>query len=320
MTAAETANSSTPIASKLDRPTSDWMGGSSADTQRCKELSLILSTGCLFALWFIVLRLAHPNHLTQWLTNDVVPHLFIWCIVLGFAGVVWRINLIHKAPPPTRLRITIVLLLTTAASLVEAMLLSPYAFHYAFWGGALIAFASIGGLPWFQTLGPSCGVLVLAPDLPLAMRSWLIHLLVEGYSVVIALLSPLLFQVHAAQQNNTISFYIQDSGIRLLRVQVAAECSGYRSLFGLVVLSLFLICPPRLTIRRKILLVMSAVVIALFGNAARIFLTVKLRFDGMEAWTTGLPHAIQGWLAAFIGMVLLCGLFCWLSRPTNQNH
>ena len=87
---------------------------------------------------------------------------------------------------------------------------------------------------------------------------------------------------------------------------VAPECSGYQSLSGIIILMLGYASHPSVTVKRKILIIICAPVLSVFGNFARVFISTYLISCDYNEWAKGLPHSILG-LAIFCGQMLLLG-------------
>lgn len=123
---------------------------------------------------------------------------------------------------------------------------------------------------------------------------------------------------------------VREGNIILLptvRLEVAEACSGIRSLFSLITLTIIYGYLAETRIRVRVLLVLSAIPISIMANALRIALTgVVVDYRGIEA-AQGTLHLLSGWLifAGSLGFVFLLhrlsqGLFMGKNEPGAREE
>ena len=109
---------------------------------------------------------------------------------------------------------------------------------------------------------------------------------------------------------------VREGNIILLptaRLEVAEACSGIRSLFSLITLTVIYGYLAEAKIGMRVLLVLVAVPISILANALRIAVTgVVVENWGIES-AQGTPHMLAGWLI-FAGSLALVFLFHRLSQ------
>lgn len=109
---------------------------------------------------------------------------------------------------------------------------------------------------------------------------------------------------------------VREGNIILLptaRLDVAEACSGIRSLFSLITLTVIYGYLAEAKIGMRVLLVLIAVPISILANALRIAVTgVVVEYWGVEG-AQGTPHLLSGWLI-FAGSLALVFLLHRLSQ------
>jgi exosortase D (VPLPA-CTERM-specific) len=103
------------------------------------------------------------------------------------------------------------------------------------------------------------------------------------------------------------------------KMDVAEACSGIRSLLSLVTLSIIYgyLTETRRWVR--VVLVLSAVPIAVAANSVRVFVSGILLENGYKAEAEGIPHAMMGLLVFAVALVMLFGLHRAISLIWNPG-
>jgi exosortase len=100
-------------------------------------------------------------------------------------------------------------------------------------------------------------------------------------------------------------------------LEVADACSGIRSLISLIAMAVAYACFIKTTTTRRWLLVISAVPIAIFTNALRVFVTgILAQYFGEKA-AEGFFHEFAGMAVFGLAMVMLVGVGALL-RKTGE--
>ncbi|MDR3764905.1 MAG: exosortase/archaeosortase family protein [Acidobacteriota bacterium] len=103
-------------------------------------------------------------------------------------------------------------------------------------------------------------------------------------------------------------------------LNVGEACSGIRSLVSLVTLAVILAGFSRLCWIRRVVLVLSAVPVAIAANALRVSGAGLLSYYGSPVLTTGLWHQFEGWLVFVITFAILYGELLLLYRfPAKET-
>lgn len=101
-------------------------------------------------------------------------------------------------------------------------------------------------------------------------------------------------------------------------LEVADACSGLRSLMSLLALSAAFVFFSHNTKPRKLLLLFSAVPIAILTNIIRLTLTAALAGKYGEEIAQGFMHQFSGWLVFLLGLAMLFGMNGILSRSKGS--
>lgn len=143
-----------------------------------------------------------------------------------------------------------------------------------------------------------------------------------------------LFDVPSVRKGNIIEI-LPDGATQIIALEVVEACSGIRSLMTLMTLALVLAYFTRsknqvfeserfdflknFDFWRAIILVLSAIPIAVFTNAARVTATGVLTYHHGKRAAEGTFHEISGWLVYIAALALLIGLNLLLKRFKIQG-
>ncbi len=138
-----------------------------------------------------------------------------------------------------------------------------------------------------------------------------------------------LFGVPTVRKGNVIEI-LPEGAVQIIALEVVEACSGIRSLMTLMTLALILAYWTRNTIKdqtdvrfsfiknadfwRGLILMFSAIPIAILTNAGRVMATGVLTYSYGSKATEGFAHDAAGWLVYVIALVLLIGLNLILKR------
>jgi exosortase len=90
------------------------------------------------------------------------------------------------------------------------------------------------------------------------------------------------------------------------KLEVAEACSGVRSLLALVAMATTYAYFTQATAWRRVLVVLSAIPIAIVANAARVAGTGLLAHRFGDAVAQGFFHSFSGWLVFVAALLLMC--------------
>lgn len=143
-----------------------------------------------------------------------------------------------------------------------------------------------------------------------------------------------LFEIPVTRKGNVIELLPQGAA-QTVALEVVEACSGIRSLMTLVTLALvlayftkekrerisenYLAFLKDFDFWRTIILMLSAVPIAIVTNAARVSATAILTYYYGKRATEGFWHDISGWLVFIVALVLLFALNRILKRIQNSK-
>ncbi len=143
-----------------------------------------------------------------------------------------------------------------------------------------------------------------------------------------------LFEVPSVRKGNVIEI-LPDGATQIIALEVVEACSGIRSLMTLMTLALILAYFTRsrnqsngggildfvksFDFWRTILLMLAAVPIAVFTNAARVTGTGVLTYYYGKRATESTWHEVSGWLVYLVALTLLIGLNLLLKKFHRRN-
>lgn len=131
-----------------------------------------------------------------------------------------------------------------------------------------------------------------------------------------------LFEVAPIRNGNVIEILPRGS-MQIVALEVVEACSGIRSLMTLVTLALVLWYFTREKTRfdwvRAVILMLSAIPIAILTNAGRVTSTGVLTYYYGKQAADGFTHDISGWLVYLVALVLLLGLNFLLKKVSSPK-
>ena len=103
------------------------------------------------------------------------------------------------------------------------------------------------------------------------------------------------------------------------QLEIVTACSGLRSLMSMVTLGLVLGAVGELSPARRIVLVASAVPVAVLANTFRLVVTALGAYVVSAAFADGFLHGLSGMVVFATGLVLLLSIYWLLSRTRRKN-
>ena len=91
-------------------------------------------------------------------------------------------------------------------------------------------------------------------------------------------------------------------------IGISAECSGLRSMMGMVIVAWYLSIADRLSLGKTVAMIHVAVALALVLNLVRIITTIELDLNDLREYTQGRWHGLLGIFVCLTGIVLLSKL------------
>lgn len=154
----------------------------------------------------------------------------------------------------------------------------------------------------------SLGFLFFSVPLPRVILEPLVHWLQYGSAAIVNLLFVLL---NVPYLRDGLRFYLSD-----LSIEIAPECSGIRSSFALLVLTVLLSYIALHSTWRRLVLVIAIVPLVLIKNGIRIVTLSLLAIYVDRSFISGTLHRQGGFV--FFGLALAAeGVLCWLLQRSE---
>jgi exosortase/archaeosortase family protein len=262
--------------------------------------------------WLARMVICHQGALLRWNSNAMLPNITFICLFMSLTCLLIRWNSgKHKnvLPPVSRQWLSI------GALGALGVLLWPWpsaeCFHYVFVASIACMAAWPGGRACWFLLWPSLLILVFSPGVPLQVEQFVVARLQEYGSWVTLQYSRFLLCSEYIREGNVI-LLPRHISFPSLGVQTAVcvnpECSGYRSLVGMMMLSLVYSVAPS-TRNTRFCLVPIAVVVAIAANTVRLWLSTTMVHFNIDTLAAQTPHALMGHFMMVLQIILLV----WLS-------
>jgi len=165
----------------------------------------------------------------------------------------------------------------------------------------------VGGWPLFRWSLPAVGFLFFMFPLPFTVESKLLVPLQE----IAARCSTFALQTLGVEATNQGGNYIQ---IGQLQLGVVEQCSGLRMATVFVALSVAIVLVARLPWWQNLVVLASAVPIALLVNVTRITVTGVLHVTAGKEWADRVFHDWAGYMMPILALLLLWGELAIMSR------
>lgn len=281
------------------------MDGLETSLQRSENKLFLTKLFILLGLWFVSFIPVYPNLVAAWLNDANNSHGILVPVISIFF--IWQKR--------ERLKLTRISSLNWGAFvLVVSMVLYLLSFAVGIKviSRCMIVFSLIGlllftlGKEVVTTLGFPLLFLVFMIPVPSGIQG-IISFPLQLFATKIAyfLIQALSIPVH--QEGNMLYF-------AQTQLEVAEACSGLRSIAAFTVLSVVFAYLLNKGWRRRVLLLASAVPIALFTNIIRISGTGILAHHFGSGIADGFLHQFSGLLVFVFGFVLLMAEFILLDR------
>lgn len=274
-----------------------------------------------FALAFLYASVLAKLGLDWW-TDENYSHGLLVPFVIGF--IVWmEFDELRKAAGEPRFRVgaAIVLfaLLMLLGGTLGAELFAQRVSLVVILVGVVVYFF---GARILQLLVVPFVLLLLSIPIPQIIFNKIAFPL-QIYASQMAIWGIRLFEVPTIRKGNVIEI-LPSGATQVIALEVVEACSGIRSLMTLMTLGLILayftrekrhdagsgwfVCLKSFDFWRAVLLMISAVPIAVLTNAARVTATGVLTYHYGKKATEGFWHDLSGWLVYIVALILLIGI------------
>ena len=263
-----------------------------------------LTVGLLAAAWSVI-PLRHPRIVAGWLHNEMLPYAGLWVVGLSLAILVMRRSLLTGS---TKLRPVWLSIGGALLCLLWGWRLSPHLSHYAHLAASAACMAAIGGRAWLRVTAPALVALGCLPGLPPGAHELVLgSLQALGEFVTLAYCRGFLDAGYTQAGGGIV---LAEPGVGwVVSLRIGPACSGYRSLFGLMLLSLLCCSHPRLSLRQSLLIVGIGPLLAVSVNVLRLLTTASLHHYGLRALASGVAHSALGQALLVVEGGVLCLIF-----------
>lgn len=274
-----------------------------SNRDKLKLLSLVL-------LWAVLFAPVYPAMVREWAGISDNSHGFIVPLMAGYF--VWdRIKQLNAANVSSSWTGSVILFLSLALYVVS------YAGGITFPTRIALVLA-LFGLVWCM-LGSQIIKIMAFPIL------FLLFMIPVPYSLLSLVSAPLQLVATKISANMisacSIPVYREGNMLYFMNTQleVAEACSGIRSIMSLSMLAFAFASMMDSGWKNRIILVLSAIPIALLGNILRIAGTgVLAHFYGYKV-AKGFLHEFSGIAIFAFGFMALLGLFTFINRKKNKD-
>ncbi len=251
-----------------------------------------------------------------WRTDDNYSHGFL----VPFLSLYFASHVARRGPVPIRSGVVVGASLLGAAiagRLLTVLLPIPFLADLALLLGLAGIFALLLGAEALRRYWFVLFFLVFMVPLPVAM-----------YSRIASPLQLLASQVASTVMNATGVPVLREGNRMTLpggaQLFVAEACSGMRQMTGFLALTAAVAYLTLRPLWYKVIVVLSALPIALTANVARVVLTGYIMHFVNPQYASGTYHTFEGMLLMGFGLLLLNSLCSLLSalaaNPPSQNH
>lgn len=250
-----------------------------------------------------------------WWTDENYSHGLLIPLVIGF--ILWneRGNLSQTQKNPSFILgsgLVILALLLLFVGTLGAEIFTQRVSLMVMLGGIVVYF--FGWKLWRWLLVPFI-LLLLAIPIPTIIFNRIAFPL-QLLATQVAVDGIRLFAIPVVRQGNVIEL-LPRGAAQVIWLEVVEACSGIRSLMTLVTLALIYAYFTRrerelklfnYDFWRALLLMISAVPIAILTNAARVTLTGILAYNYGKQTAEGFLHSFSGWMVYLVALAMLVGL------------
>jgi len=176
----------------------------------------------------------------------------------------------------------------------------------------LLAWSCFAGRALRSCLAPLIFLVLMVPPSDHLMTALTVHLQ-ELFSFTLDKLAPLFFTDYLGRHHTNLQF------LNTAPMTIAPECSGIRSLFGLIIVAACWAILHHLRPLSTVFLLSSSVAIALAGNLLRILTTITLRLHHLEQFAIGTFHGLLGIIICLLECIIIAILAGRLRPPKGTS-
>lgn len=273
--------------------------------------------GILGLLWGIIFSRC-PVMVQEWSGNEMVPLQGYSALAISLLAL-WRRHplLAQSCGGGSYLWVTIGILLLLWIWTTSLM---PHVKHYIFLAACAAIFGGAKGWTGLRLILPSLLILVYVAALP----SEITQRLIEDLQIFAATVGQWFGQTFLSKDifRSGIMLFGFDTEFPSFQrgiVVVAPQCSGYRSLFGLSMISLLFAADRQLGISRKILLFLGSLALAIACNLLRIVAALCVRHFYTYS-IEGLSHSLLGIALMLLELIILFCVYISMTRGIRRRN
>lgn len=267
-------------------------------------------TLCVMALAWTIIPLRHSAMSAQWFDNEMIPKSGYWVIAFAVLALWKRWSLLsheYQKKHPVWLFLGVILILWT-----WTCPLSAHTIHYVILIATMAIVFGLGGWLWLRLIFPSMIIMCFLSGLPPSFHAALLSLLQNFVARVGHAFCKLFLSAEYVRDGLTIyrpDFLGNSFQNTTSACEVAPECSGIRSLFGLSLISVLYAAELLVPIPRKLIILSTGILLALLANLIRVIITLSLFHHGQKELASGLAHSALGQGMMILGVVCLFIIF-----------
>ncbi len=264
----------------------------------------------LFGLWALAFYPVYPELISTWLNHSNNSHGILVPLISGY--LIWqKRDQLGKAKIESSKWGALILLLSLILYIVS------YAGAVAVVSRAIIVTSLIGlvllnfGSPVFRIIAFPLIYLIFMIPVPTSIYGLVAFPLQLFASDVSAFIIGIL-SIPVFQEGNML-YFVQT------QLEVAEACSGLRSMMAFVMLSCLFAYMMRPSWKRRFIIVLSAIPLAIFANIIRVTGTGILAHFYGDKVARGFLHEFSGLAVFAFGFVLLMGEYWLLERKKDKG-
>jgi len=265
----------------------------------------------LLGLWALAFYPVYPELFFTWLNDSNNSHGILVPIVSLYF--IWHNReKLHRARIDSCKWGAVILLLSSLLYLLSL------AGHVAFSARLMLVFSLIGlvmfnlGLEKFKVIAFPLVFLFFMIPIPISITS-MVALPLQLFATNISAVIIRFFSIPVFQEGNMLYF-------AQTQLEVAEACSGIRSIVSLIMLSTIFVYISKKGWGNKIVLLTSAIPLAILANIIRVSGTgILAHFYGAQV-AQGFLHEFSGLAVFAFGFLVLCLEFFWLEKTSKKRR
>jgi exosortase/archaeosortase family protein len=281
----------------------------------------LIAALCLALLVWSLALSKFPGTYERWMNNALIPQSGWWVLAFAIISTFKRRSLILSQNPNNHPFIFLV-----GISIMIGLSFwgweSAYLVHLVWLFATSLLIFGMGGRSFLYVVIFSLIILMLLPGLPKGVENvFLLKLQNMATSFTCGFCKLVLSEDYVC-----LGYEIFLPGHKNLAgagpiatLVIAQECTGFRSLFGMVLLALLFISNPRMPSMKKLILLIIAMSLAIVFNMVRLAITTVLYHYGFKESLVGMWHSLLGNFAIGMAALLLYFIYRLFLQKRQMN-